>query len=59
MEYYAAVTMLKQMIENGILDEEDYIALEAIYAKKYKAQIRFPKPGLIGVDAVKTGRKGA
>lgn len=50
MKYYAAVSMLKIMVGLGLLDHNDYAALETTYAERFHASVRFRSPGQISVE---------
>ena len=43
-EYLAAICLLNDMFENGLLDEGDYLVLEARYAAKFQPLFRYERP---------------
>lgn len=57
MDYHAAVTMLRQMMAQGILDETDYTELEAVYAEAYRPRFRCNSSGDLHVEPKSVEKK--
>lgn len=58
-EYLAGVAMAADMLRAGIIDENDYSALETKYAEKFLPLFRYEKPCFSGTLLIRQTAEGS
>lgn len=57
LNYLAAISFLENMLGQGLINPDDYCALEAKYADKYKPSFRHERPCKISALSIRQSER--